>query len=197
MEKEKAQRIAAEIRASVRLIVTTGWRNTQVCIQTNQKTQGTRKREQPSEKALGRGHAGQSDSKGYHLRKLLSSPKRKTEVYAAVEKFKVSERRACKLIGQNHTSQRYSKKQLPDKDEITKQIVELVRTYGRFDYRMITAMLRRRGYHINYQRVYRIWRTLGFKVSQRQPKHRRLWINEAVSFTCMWSMSTRFETMIM
>jgi putative transposase len=43
---------------------------------------------------------------------------------------------------------------------------------------MITAMLHGRGYHINHKRVYRIWRTLGLKVPQNQPKRKRLWLND-------------------
>mgnify|MGYP003616840321 FL=1 len=43
---------------------------------------------------------------------------------------------------------------------------------------MITAMLRGRGYKINHKRVYRIWRSLGLKVPEKQPKRRRLWLND-------------------
>lgn len=67
---------------------------------------------------------------------------------------------------------------MADEDEITTQIVELASAYGRYGYRMITAMLRGRGYHINHKRVYRIWRSLGLKVPQKQPKRRRLWLND-------------------
>lgn len=69
-------------------------------------------------------------------------------------------------------------KRLPDEDEITEQIVELARAYGRYGYRMITAMLRGRGYKINHKRVYRIWRSLGLKVPEKQPKRKRLWLND-------------------
>lgn len=97
---------------------------------------------------------------------------------AILEQYPISERRACGLVGQARSSQRYQVKQLPDETEITTQIVELASAYGRYGYRMITAMLRERGYRINHKRVYRIWRSLGLKVPVKQPKRRRLWTND-------------------
>ena len=82
------------------------------------------------------------------------------------------------MIGQHRSSQKYQVKRLADEDEITAQIVELTSAYGRYGYRMITAMLRGRGYRINHKRVYRIWRSLGLKVPEKQPKRRRLWLND-------------------
>ena len=82
------------------------------------------------------------------------------------------------MIDQPRSSQRYQAKLLADEDEITGQIVELASVYGRYGYRMITAMLRSKGYRINHKRVYRIWRSLGLKVPEKQPKRRRLWIND-------------------
>lgn len=82
------------------------------------------------------------------------------------------------MIGQPRSSQRYETKRLADEDEITAQIVELASAYGRYGYRMITAMLRGRGYRINHKRVYRIWRSLGLKLPEKQPKRRRLWLND-------------------
>lgn len=81
-------------------------------------------------------------------------------------------------MGQSRSSQRYQPVRLPDEDEITKQIVQLARDYGRYGYRRITAMLRLKGYAINHKRVYRIWRELGLKVPEKQPKRRRLWLND-------------------
>ena len=96
----------------------------------------------------------------------------------AIERYAVSERRACRLIGQNRNTQRHAHKTLPDEDLITARIVELASEYGRYGYRMITAMLRLEGHKINHKRVYRIWRTLGLKVPVKQPKRRRLWLND-------------------
>jgi transposase InsO family protein len=43
---------------------------------------------------------------------------------------------------------------------------------------MITGMLRNEGWRVNHKRVERIWRREGLKVPQKQPKRRRLWLND-------------------
>jgi len=50
--------------------------------------------------------------------------------------------------------------------------------YGRYGYRRITAMLRQDGWRVNHKRVERIWRQEGLKVPKKQPKRRRLWLND-------------------
>lgn len=66
----------------------------------------------------------------------------------------ISQKRACQLVGQSRSSQRYRSTRLPDEDEITEQIVQLTRDDGRYGYRRITAMLRLKGDAINHKRVY-------------------------------------------
>jgi len=39
-------------------------------------------------------------------------------------------------------------------------------------------MLRQEAWQVNYKRVERIWRKQGLKVPQKQPKRRRLWLND-------------------
>ena len=39
-------------------------------------------------------------------------------------------------------------------------------------------MLRNEGWRVNHKRVERIWRREGLKVPQKQPKRRRLWLND-------------------
>jgi transposase InsO family protein len=64
-----------------------------------------------------------------------------------------------------------------DEDVLTKEIVELASSYGRYGYRRITAMLKHTGWRVNHKRVERIWRREGLKVPKRQPKRGRLWLN--------------------
>jgi transposase InsO family protein len=58
------------------------------------------------------------------------------------------------------------------------RIVELATQYGRYGYRRITAMLKQEGWRVNHKKVERIWRREGLKVPQKQPKRRRLWLND-------------------
>ncbi len=58
------------------------------------------------------------------------------------------------------------------------RIVDLACAYGRYGYRRIMGLLRNEGWHVNHKRVERIWRQEGLKIPQRQPKRRRLWLND-------------------
>jgi len=61
---------------------------------------------------------------------------------------------------------------------LVERIIELATQYGRYGYRRITAMLRQEEWQVNHKRVERIWRREGLKVPQKQPKRRRLWLND-------------------
>ena len=90
----------------------------------------------------------------------------------------VSERRACKVLNQNRSVQRHQVKPRNDEALLTEAITRLALQYGRYGYRRITALLRNDGWQVNHKRVERIWRREGLKVPQKQPKRRRLWLND-------------------
>lgn len=58
------------------------------------------------------------------------------------------------------------------------RIIELAKQYGRYGYRRITALLKSEGFKVNHKKVQRIWRQEGLKVPQKQPKRKRLWLND-------------------
>ena len=93
-------------------------------------------------------------------------------------KFSVSERFACKVLGQHRSTQRKKPQSRPDEEALTADIIRLASRYGRYGYRRITAMLRSEGWTVNAKRVERIWRREGLKVPQKQPKRGRLWLND-------------------
>jgi putative transposase len=57
-------------------------------------------------------------------------------------------------------------------------MMALATQYGRYGYRRVTKLLHRAGWHVNHKRVERLWRQEGLKVPQKQPKRRRLWLND-------------------
>jgi len=91
---------------------------------------------------------------------------------------RVSERRACRVLGQPRTTQRYAAVARSDEDALTAAIIRLASQYGRYGYRRITALLRTEGWQVNHKRVERIWRREGLKVPIKQPKRGRLWLND-------------------
>lgn len=56
--------------------------------------------------------------------------------------------------------------------------MELATQYGRYGYRRVTALLRRKGWMVNHKRIERLWRQEGLKVPHKQPERRRLWFND-------------------
>src|SRR5271167_1476474 len=92
--------------------------------------------------------------------------------------LRISERRACAALGQHRSTQRKPARGRDDEAALTADIIELAKTYGRYGYRRVTALLRHAGWAVNAKRVQRIWRREGLKVPQKQPKRGRLWLND-------------------
>ena len=90
----------------------------------------------------------------------------------------VSERRACRVLGQPRSTQRRPARRCVEEERLVREMVALASEYGRYGYRRITAMLRQRGWQVNHKRVERLWRLEGLKVPQKQPKRRRLWLHD-------------------
>ena len=79
----------------------------------------------------------------------------------AREKYEVSERHACRLLGQWRRTQRYAANPRIDEEALTEAIIALASEYGRYGYRRITALLQRDGWQVGKDRVQRIWRREG------------------------------------
>jgi len=108
----------------------------------------------------------------------LSPSKRRTAIIRAQEKLGVSERRACTVVGQVRKTQRRTPWVTDEEARLVARLIELATQYGRYGYRRITAMLKNEGWRVNHKRVERIWRREGLKVPKKQPKRRRLWLND-------------------
>lgn len=94
------------------------------------------------------------------------------------EEFEVSERRACEVLDQPRSTQRYEPRPRDDEAALVQSMLELVRQRPRFGYRRIGRLLRRDGWQVSDTRVYRLWRREGLKVPQKKRKKRRLGNNE-------------------
>ncbi len=90
------------------------------------------------------------------------------------ERFQVSERRACQVVGQSRATQRYERRTPDDEPALVARMLELVRRWPRRGYRWIGAMLRAEGFRANAKRVYRLWRREGLRVPSHTKKRRRL-----------------------
>ena len=95
-----------------------------------------------------------------------------------MQRYGVSERHACSALGVSRSSIRRSPKRADDEEVLTKDIVRLAGKYGRYGYRRVTSLLQTEGWRVNHKRVERIWREQGLKVPKKQPKRKRLYLND-------------------
>ena len=92
----------------------------------------------------------------------------------ALGRDRISQRRACRVLGQPQSTQHRMPHVADDEPRLVKRMIELASQYGRYGYRLITGMLRNEGWKVNHKRVERLWRREGLKVPQKQPKQSRL-----------------------
>ena len=68
----------------------------------------------------------------------------------------ISERRACRVLGQHRSTQRRIPRGRDDEDRLVADMIELAHRYGLYGYRRIAALLRDAGWQVNDKRVERI-----------------------------------------
>jgi putative transposase len=102
----------------------------------------------------------------------VSPARKRAAVEHLQEKFDASERRACEVVDQPRSTQRYTGHPQDDERKLVARMLELVRERPRFGYRRIAALLRGEGWAVNVKRVYRLWRREGLKVPRKTRKRR-------------------------
>ena len=94
------------------------------------------------------------------------------------DKLGVSERRACRVLGQYRSTQRHIPQGREEEARLVADMIELARQYGRYGYRRIAVLLRDAGWSVSDGRIERLWRREGLKVPMKRPKKGRLWLND-------------------
>lgn len=84
----------------------------------------------------------------------------------------VSERRACRLVGQHRTTQRRETLIPHDEPRLLGNMRRLSARHPRFGYRRIHRLLLREGWRLNHKRVQRLWRREGMRVPRKRVKRR-------------------------
>lgn len=100
-------------------------------------------------------------------------PAAKREVAVQIQdKYQISERRACRLIGLWQSSKRYRPVKTLEDEVITQRLIELASRWKRFGYRRLHIQLRREGVSINHKRTYRLYKQAGLSLPKRSKKRR-------------------------
>jgi putative transposase len=100
---------------------------------------------------------------------MVSPQDKRTAVAHLRQEHAASERRACGLVGQSRSTQRYQQKPKED-DGLREQVAQLAAERPRFGYRRLTALLQRKGVKVWHGRVHRITQELRLQVPRRKRK---------------------------
>ena len=85
------------------------------------------------------------------------------------EAYQASERRSCKVIQIDRSSQRYRSRR-KDNTFLRARIREIAETRVRYGYLRIHTLLKREGWHVNKKRVYRIYCEEGLHLRRKRPR---------------------------
>ena len=85
--------------------------------------------------------------------------------------FKVSERRACRVIPIARATQRYES-QAKDQSALKIRLRDLAHSRLRYGYRRLHVLLEREGWHVNHKRVYSLYRLAGLSLRLKLRKKR-------------------------
>jgi transposase InsO family protein len=95
---------------------------------------------------------------------MVSPVRRRAAVAHLRHRFSVSERRACQVVGQHRSTQRYEIRPADFELRLVKRMNELADRHPRYGYRRVWALLRQEGFEVNHKRVRRLWALEGHKV---------------------------------
>lgn len=120
---------------------------------------------------------------------------------ALTERFGVSERRACRLAGQNRSTQRFVAKRPSDDDKSLRAFLRsFARARPRWGWRRAAKQARREGHSVNDKRIQRLWREQGLRVPYRIRKRPLRGIGTAIGAmspiapNVVWACDFQYDT---
>jgi putative transposase len=90
------------------------------------------------------------------------------------DRLGVSERWACRVVGQHRSTERYELKRAEDDAALRAELRKFSAERPRWGYRRAHHHLREQGWDVNRKRVQRLWLEEGLRVPVRKRKRRRL-----------------------
>ena len=119
------------------------------------------------------------------------------------ERFGVSERRACRVVGQHRSTQRLDPPVIDDDEQRLREFLrDFARRRPRWGWRRAAKDARRVGWQVNDKRVRRLWRDEGLKVPYKGRKQRLIGVGAHVGAMCpirpnaLWAMDFQFDVTI-
>ncbi len=118
------------------------------------------------------------------------------------ERFGVSERRACKVVGLNRSTQRLAPPPITGEEaELRAFLRQFSKERPRWGWRRAAKEARRQGRQVNDKRVRRLWRDEGLRVPHKRRKKRLSGVGVHVGAMCpirpnvLWALDFQFDTL--
>lgn len=116
------------------------------------------------------------------------------------DRFGVSERRACLVVGQHRSTQRLEPPVPPDDEaELREFLRAFARRRPRWGWRRAATELRRGGWRVNNKRVRRLWRDEGLQVPTKTKKKRLSGVGvhvgamSLIAPNALWALDFQFD----
>lgn len=90
------------------------------------------------------------------------------------ERLGISQRRACRIVGQHRSTQRHQPAETDSDRELRAWLRRFAKRHPRWGYRRAHAVLLREGHIVNRKKIQRLWREEGLRVPARRRKRQRL-----------------------
>jgi putative transposase len=116
-------------------------------------------------------------------------------------RFGVSQRRACRVVGQHRSTQRLSLPAPPSDEEALREFLRVfARERPRWGWRRAAKAARRDGWRVNNKRIQRLWREEGLRVPYHRRKKPLRGLGVDVGAMCpiapnaLWALDFQFDT---
>ncbi len=104
----------------------------------------------------------------------MTPERRRRAAVVLQERFGVSERRACRVVGQHRSTQRKAcLPRPPEEAKLRRRLRDIARSHPRWGWKTAHRLLRREGWVVNRKRIQRLWREEGLRRPQHCRKRRR------------------------
>ncbi len=151
-------------------------------------------------KLLAEAEPGQGDAQGARGGKLVTPDRRRAAVVRLVDRFGVSQRRACRVVGQHRSTQRRPAAVRADADAVYGAwLCEFAQSHPRWGWRKAHDVAAREGRVTNPKRTLRLWRAHHLqRPPQRRHKRRRLGDGTAAKLRAerpnhVWALDFQFD----